>query len=461
MSKNQSNQSNNETRQWGSRFGYLMVAAGAAIGLGNIWRFPYLAYEGGGGVFLVIYILVVILMGHPMVEMETAIGRFTGKDTVSCFQKIHKKWGFAGWLANICTLFLCMYYVVVGGWVAKYAFQYIISGDFGSDKQAYYDAFTSSAVEPIVWTMILLALVSFLLYFGITNTVEKISKVMLPLLFVLLIVCGIWALFVNDNAMEGVKYYLLPDFSKFTFTTFAQAATQVLFSIGIGWGLYETLGANIPKKNNLKSDAIMVSVFDTAAAILAGFVVVPSAFSGGVDIESAGPSLVFNVMTDIFDRLAGGRFIGACFFLAILFAVISSLFSFFEIAIRTFEDNRHMSRRNATILTAVIIGAGNIFVSLGFGRLSWLKLPWIDANGFASYGLYDWLDMFTAYLLMPIGCILVCVFIAKVWGFKNYEKEVTNDGAFGHVTLFDKIRTVVLVPFFMIVILLTVFGFIK
>ena len=309
--------------------------------------------------------------------------------------------------------------------------------------------------------MLLLALVSFLLHFGITNTVEKISKVMLPLLFALLIICGIWALFVNDNAIEGVKYYLLPDFSKLALLTFCPGGTQVLFSIGIGWGLYETLGANISKENNLKSDAIMVSVFDTAAAILAGFVVVPSAFSGGVDIESAGPSLVFNVMTDIFDRLAGGRFIGACFFLAILFAVISSLFSFFEIAIRTFEDNCHMGCRNATILTAVIIGAGNIIVSLGFGKLSSLKLPWIDANGFASYGLYDWLDMFTAYLLMPIGCILVCIFIAKVWGFKNYEKEVTNDGKFGHVTMFDKIRTVFLVPFFMIVILLTVFGFIK
>ena len=142
---NQSNQNNNATRQWGSRFGYLMVAAGAAIGLGNIWRFPYLAYEGGGGVFLVVYIIVVILMGHPMVEMETAIGRYTGKDTVTCFQRIHKKWGFAGWMAVVCTTLLCMYYVVVGGWVAKYAFQYIVSGDFGSDKQAYYDQFTDLA----------------------------------------------------------------------------------------------------------------------------------------------------------------------------------------------------------------------------------------------------------------------------------------------------------------------------
>lgn len=438
-----------------------MVAAGAAIGLGNIWRFPYLAYQQGGGVFLVVYIIVVALIGHPMVQMETAIGRHTGKDTVTAFQRISKKWGFVGWMANICTLMINMYYVVVGGWVAKYAFQYIISGDFGSDKQAYYDNFTSSTVEPLIWTMIILVFVSVMLYFGITNTVEKIAKVMMPLLFILLIICGIWALIVNDNAIEGVKYYLLPDFSKFGFNTFAQAAVQVLFSVGIGWGLYVTLGANIPKENNLKSDAVMVSVFDTAAAILAGFVVVPSAFSGGVDIQSAGPSLVFNVMTDIFEKLPGGRFIGVCFFLAILFAVISSLFSFFEISIRTFEENRHLGRRNATFLTAGIIGVGNVFVSLGFGILSGVKLPWVDINGINMLGIYDWLDTFSAYLLMPIGCILVCIVIAKVWGFKNYEKEVTNNGKFGHVTLYEKILTVVVVPFFMIVILLTLFGFLK
>ena len=309
--------------------------------------------------------------------------------------------------------------------------------------------------------MMHLLFVSVLLYFGITNIVEKISKVMLPLLFALLIICGIWAFFVNENAIEGVKYYLLPDFSKFSFTTFAQAATQVLFSVGIGWGLYVTLGANIPKQNNLKSDAVMVSVFDTAAAILAGFVIVPSAFSGGVDIESAGPSLVFNVMTDIFEKLPGGRIIGFCFFLAILFAVISSLFSFFEISVRTFEDNLHMGRLKASVTTAVIVGIGNIFASLGFGLLSGVKLPWIDAGGFKTLGIYDWLDTFTAYLLMPIGCILVCIFIAKVWGFKNYEKEATNDGKFGHVNTYEKFLTVFVVPFFMIIILLTVFGFIK
>lgn len=173
--------STNQTQQWNSRFGYIMVAAGAAIGLGNIWKFPYLAYQGGGGIFLIVYIIIA-LMAHPMVEMETAIGRHTALDTVTCFERINKKWGFVGWIANICTLMISMYYVVVGGWVLKYAFQYIISGDFGSDKEAFFTNFITSPVEPILWALGLLAFVAFLMLFGITNIVEKLTKIMMPAL---------------------------------------------------------------------------------------------------------------------------------------------------------------------------------------------------------------------------------------------------------------------------------------
>lgn len=451
---------NQGTQQWNSRFGYLMVAAGASIGLGNIWKFPYLAYQGGGGIFLIVYIVIIALMAHPMVEMETAIGRHSTSDTVTCFENIDKKWGFVGWIAVICTLMINMYYVVIGGWVLKYAAQYIISGDFGSDKEAFFTNFTSSAVEPVIWALILLVFTSVMLLFGITNVVEKLSKVLLPALFVFLIVCGIWALFVTDGATEGLKYYLLPDFNKFNFSVFAQAATQVLFSVGIGWGIFTTLGANIPKSNNLRSDAIMVSVFDTLAAVLAGFVIIPSAFAAGVDVQK-GPALIFLVMTDIFSKLPGGRIIGICFFLAIIFAVISSLFTFFEIAIRTFEDKCKLGRKKGTILTAVIIGIGNIIVSLGFGALNGIQIPWLDVNGIVKYGLYDWLDCFTGYILLPLGCWLICLFIAKVWGFKEYEKELTNNGKYGRVTLYDKILTIVVVPVFMVIVILNVFGFIK
>ncbi len=455
-----SNDSNQAPRQWNSRFGYIMVAAGAAIGLGNIWKFPYLAYQGGGGIFLIIYIIIIALMAHPMVEMETAIGRHSASDTVTCFENISKKWGFVGWIANVCTLMINMYYVVVGGWVLKYAFQYIVNGDFGSDKEAYFTGFTSSTAEPIVWALILLSLVSFLLLFGITNIVERVTKVLMPALFIFLIICGIWALTVTDGAMEGLKYYLLPDFSKFNFSVFAQAATQVLFSVGIGWGIFTTLGANIPKSNNLRSDAVLVSIMDTAAAVLAGFVIIPSAFAGGVDVQK-GPSLVFLVMTDIFGKLPGGRIIGICFFLAVAFAVISSLFTFFEISVRTFEEKCRLGRIKATILTSAIIGAGNIIVSLGFGVLSGVQIPWFDITGVNYYGFYDWLDCFTGYVLLPLGCWLVCLFVAKVWGFKEYEKELTNNGQNGRLTTYDKVLTLVVVPVFMVIVILNVFGFIK
>ena len=220
-----SNNNNGQPAQWNSRFGYIMVAAGAAIGLGNIWKFPYLAYRGGGGIFLITYIIIIILMAHPMVEMETAIGRFGKSDTVTVYEKINKKWGFVGWIANICTIGINMFYVVVGGWVLKYAAQFIFSGDFGEDTSSFFNGFISEPVEPLIWSTILLAFTCFLLLFGITEIVEKVTKVIMPALFVILIFCAVYACAVTPGAVEGLKYYLLPDFKNFNFKVFADAAT--------------------------------------------------------------------------------------------------------------------------------------------------------------------------------------------------------------------------------------------
>ena len=454
------NEQQNNVGQWGSRFGYLMVAAGASIGLGNMWKFPYLAYRGGGGVFLVVYILVVLVLAKPMVEMETAIGRHSAADTVTAFEVINPKWGFVGWIGNLCTLLINFYYVVVGGWVLRYAVQFIFVGDFGENPSVFFQSFTTDPVQPVLWALLLLAFISVMLVFGITNTVEKLSKFIMPALFVLLIICGVYACTINEGAIEGLKYYLLPDFSKFTVKVFADAVTQVLFSVGIGWSLFVTLGANIPKKNNLRSDALFVSFADTAAAVLGGFVIIPSAFGAGIDVQ-AGPALIFEVMSGIFLKLPGGRIIGSFFFVALTFAVISSLFSFFEINIRTAEIKWGLGRKKGTILLAVIIGIGNVLVSLGFGPLSHWKLPWIYFGSTASYGLYDWFDCFSAYVLMPIGCILVCLFVWRVWKWKDYEKELTNDGENGKVRTWDKFCTCVTVPLCMVIVILNVFGFIK
>lgn len=448
------------TSVWGSRFGYLMVAAGAAIGLGNVWKFPYLAYRGGGGIFILVYIVIVLLMAEPMVNMETAIGRHGKADTVTVFEKINKKWGFIGWMANICTIMINFFYVVVGGWVLRYALQFIFSGDFGENPNDFFQSFISDPIQPLIYSFIVLAIVVILLLFGITNYVEKISKVMLPALFVLLIVCGVYACFAADGALEGLKYYLLPDFSKMSVKVFADAATQVLFSVGIGWGIFTTLGANVSEKNNIAKDSLMISVMDTLAAILAGFVIIPAAFGAGVDVQK-GPALLFDVMAGIFRNLPGGRLIGSLFFVALLFAVFSSLFSFIEISVRTFEIKCKLGRKKAVIASTAVIGAGNILVSLGFGPLSNVKLPWPYVTGIEYYGFYDWFDCFTAYVLLPLGCLCTCIFVGKVWGWQGYENELTANGRDGKLTKYKKLLTTIVVPVLMIVVLLNVFGVIQ
>ena len=339
--------------RWSSRFGYIMVAAGASIGLGNVWKFPYLAYRGGGGIFILVYILIVLLLAKPMVEMETAIGRHGRSDTVSVFENINKRWGFVGWMANICTIMINFFYVVVGGWVLRYAIQFILSGNFGEDPNWFYQRIISDPIQPLLYTFVVLFIVVGLLLFGITTIVEKISKVMLPLLFILLIICGFYSMFAADGAIEGLKYYLLPDLGNFSIKVFADAVTQVLFSVGIGWGIFTTLGANVPKENDIRKDALVISYMDTIAAILAGFVIIPAAFGAGVDVQK-GPALVFDVMAGIFKNLPGGRFIGSLFFIALLFAVFSSLFTFIEISVRTFEIKMKMGRKKAIFSSAIL-----------------------------------------------------------------------------------------------------------
>ena len=450
-----------KTATFGSRFGYIMVAAGAAIGLGNIWKFPYLAYRGGGGIFLLTYIVIIVLMAHPMVEMETAIGRYGKADTVTVFEKINPKWAFVGWIANLCTLLINCYYVVVGGWVLRYAVQFIVSGEFG-DVAEFYTSVISAPVSPIIYAFILLAGVMFMLLFGITEIVEKVSKVMMPALFVILIGCAIYGCATLPGAVEGLKYYLIPAPENFSFKVFADAATQVLFSVGIGWGLFTTLGANLSDTTNLKHDALIVSIMDTFAAVTAGFVVIPTAYGAGVELQ-AGPSLLFKVMTGIYAQIPGGRFIGAFFFIAVIFAVVSSLFSFFEVNVKTAEVKLGMGRKKAILVVGGLIFIGNVLVSLGWGPLSGFTLPWPSFGGVEFYNLHDWFDCFSGYVLLPLGCLLTCLFVVKGWGWEGYTKEIHKHDPQNAkpLTKFDKSLIVFFIPAFMVIVLLNVFGFLK
>lgn len=455
--------SNAKKANFGSRFGYIMVAAGAAIGLGNIWKFPYLAYGGGGGAFVVVYIVLCFLLGHPIVEMESAIGRYARTNAIDAYGVINKRWKFAGVVNVICTVMIDMYYIIVSGYVLKYAVDFIVGSEFGPDSATYYTNFISEPVEPLIYAGILMIIVVVLLSFGITELVEKVTKVIMPLLFVLLIVCGVWALFISEGAIDGLKFYAIPDWSKFTWKAFSDACMQVMFSVGIGWAIFTTLGASVSDNNNLRKDSTWVTICDTTVALTAGFVIIPSVVGAGSKM-TAGPSLIFLAMTDIFGKFPGGRLIGFFFFTALIFAVLSTFFTVLEIPVKCVEEKCKISHRKATVLVAAVIFAGGIICSLsqGNGLLSGVRLPWWNySSGVIYYNIYDWVDSFSGYILLPLGCLLTTIYACKVWGYAEYEKELTKNGRDGKLSLFDKVIITVVVPVLTMIVILNCFGFIQ
>ena len=446
-----------------SRFGYIMVAAGAAIGLGNIWKFPYLAYNGGGGAFVVVYIILCIVLGHPVVEIETAIGRYAKTNPIDAFGVIHKKWKWIGWVNVLCTLLIDMYYVIVSGYVLRYAVIFLTGSGFGSNYETFYQNFISDPLEPLVYAAILMLVTLLILSTGLTESVEKISKIIMPLLFVFLIVCGIWALLISENAMAGLRFYFVPDFSKFTWKTFCDACMQVMFSISIGWGVFTTLGASLSDQSSIRRDSIWVTLCDTAVAIIAGFVIIPSVVASGSNMTT-GPSLVFLAMPEIFAKFPGGRWIGFVFFTALVFAVISTYFTILEVPIKTLSEKAKISHDNAAVIISILIFIGGIFCSFsqGTGLLSHIQLPWWTyGTGVLYYNIYDWVECFSGYVLLPLGCLLTTIYCIRVWGLREYEKELTKNGRDGKFSLYDLFVINFVIPILTIIVILNCFGFIQ
>ena len=288
-----------QTANFGSRFGYVMVAAGAAIGLGNIWKFPYLAYGGGGGAFIAIYLVFVILLGRPVAEMENAIGRYARTNAIDAYGVVNPKWKFVGAIQVLCTVMIDMYYIIVSGYVLKYAIMFLRGANFGGDNAAFYMDFISDPVEPLIYAILIMMFTIIMLLKGMTEWVEKVTKVIMPMLFGLLLVCGIWALFKIDGAAEGLKFLFIPNFANLTWKVVADACMQVMFSVGIGWTIFVTVAANMQDSANIRKDSTLVCLCDTLVAVTAGFVIIPSVVGSGMDM-TAGPSLIFLAMTEIF-----------------------------------------------------------------------------------------------------------------------------------------------------------------
>ncbi len=414
---------NNQTGKRSSfsgKIGFVLSAAGASVGLGNIWRFPYLAAKYGGGIFLLIYIILALTFGYSMIIAETSIGRMSGKSPVGAYHSFGKsKWlSFGGWINAIIPLLIVPYYSVIGGWVIKYLFGYICGN--GSDLAAdgYFGTFISDGVSTEVCFIIFALITLGIIFAGVRNGIERVSKIMMPILVVLSVIIAIYSV-TRPGALAGVKYFLVPNLENFSWMTVVSAMGQMFYSLSIAMGILITFGSYMKKDVSIEDSTRNVEVFDTAIAIMAGLMIIPAvfAFSGGdPNTLQAGPSLMFITIPKVFDSMGLGTAVGILFFLLVLFAAITSSIALTESAVSTFEDELGWGRRQSTILVGVImLGLGSLS-SLGYGPLASVKIIGMQ--------FLDFFDFLTNSVMMPIAAIAICLLVSRVIGLKAIEDEV-------------------------------------
>lgn len=407
-----------------SKMGFVLAAAGSAVGLGNLWRFPYLAAKYGGGIFLLVYLILAVTFGFTLMITEIAIGRKTGVSAIGAFEKLDKRFGFVGVLACVVPFIITPYYCVIGGWVIKYLVTFLTGQVSNAAGDEFFTGFISEAVSPVLWFAVFILLTAVIVILGVEKGIEKASSLMMPLLVVLII--GVCAFCITrPGAMEGVKYYLLPDFSKFSATTVLAAMGQLFYSMSLAMGIMITYGSYMKKDSNLETSVRQIEIFDTAIAFLAGLLIVPSVFvfSGGDEAAlGKGPSLMFITLPKVFNDMTMGGVIGTVFFLLVLFAALTSSISLMETNVSIIRDKLGWSRKKSTIIITVYVLVVGSLVSLGFGPLSFVKI--------IGLGLLDFFDFISNSVLMPIVAILTCVCVGHFLGTKVVSDEVELNGTF-------------------------------
>ena len=412
------------------KIGFVLAAAGSAVGLGNIWRFPYLAAKYGGGIFLLVYLILAVTFGFALMCAEIAIGRKTGQSAINAFGTLNKKYKFIGVLASVIPAIILPYYSVIGGWVSKYLAVFVSGGIHDAAADGYFEGFISKPVEPIGWFLLFIGLTALVVLLGVEKGIEKVSKVMMPVLVVLTLFIAVYAMFM-PGAWEGVKYYVTPDFSKFSATTVLAAMGQLFYSMSLAMGIMITYGSYMKKDVNLEKSVRQIEIFDTGIAFLAGLMIIPSvfAFSGGD--ESAlgkGPGLMFITLPKVFESMKGGSFIGALFFLLVLFAALTSSISLMETVVSIVRDKFGWERKRTclgVLIFSIVLGLPS---SLGFGVLGNITL-----NGMS---ILDMFDFVSNSILMPIVALFTCIFVGYVLKPKALIEEIEVSAPFKAKTLF-------------------------
>ena len=387
------------------KLGFVFAAAGSAVGLGNLWRFPYLAAKYGGGIFILVYLVLALTLGFTLMLTEIAIGRKTGNSAVAAFQKLDKRFGFVGYLACIVPFIITPYYCVIGGWVIKYLAAFVTGQVSTAAKDNYFTSFIAAPIEPIIWFLIFALLTAVVVIIGVQKGIEKASTIMMPILVVLIVGICIFCV-TRPGALEGVKYYLLPDFSAFSPTTVLAAMGQLFYSMSLAMGIMITYGSYMKKDTDLRGSVRQIEIFDTAIAILAGLMIVPSVFvfsGGSEEALGKGPSLMFITLPKVFESMRLGGLIGAAFFILVLFAALTSAISLLETNVSIVCDKLHWNRKKGTIIVSIYVIIMGCIISLGFGPLSFITI--------IGLGLLDFFDFISNSILMPIVALLTCISI--------------------------------------------------
>ena len=451
-----------------SSIGFVLAAAGSAVGLGNIWRFPYLAAKDGGGLFLVVYIVLALTFGFTMLVTEVAIGRKTKQSSLTAYGKLHKKSGWIGGIATLVPFMILPYYSIIGGWVLKYCVVFCTGQGVEATPDGYFTGFITGYAEPIVYTFIFLAAVGLVIFIGVNKGIESLSKILMPVLLIIVIAIAVFSLTIQGaegrTGMDGFAKYVIPNVEgmgfKDVFTVVMDAMGQLFYSISVAMGIMVTYGSYFKDESNLMKSVNRIEIFDTAVAFLAGVMIIPAvfAFMGDEGLQSAGPGLMFVALPKVFAAMGWiGNIVGAVFFVMVFFAALTSAISIFEAVVSSFMDKLNWTRRKSTIVEGIVAITLGVLICLGYNALYFeLPLP----NGTTAQ-LLDLFDYLSNNIFMPVVAIGTCILIGWIVKPKVIIDETTKNGEkFGRKTLYI-VMIKFIAPVLLFLLLLGSFGVFK
>lgn len=419
--------------------GFVLAAAGSAVGLGNIWRFPYLVAKDGGGLFLVIYLILALTFGFTLLTTEVAIGRKTKQSPLTAYSKLHPKWGWLGVIACLVPVIIMPYYNVIGGWVVKYFWAYLTGDVANMATEGYFGGFISGEIEPIITMVIFLAVVAFVVFRGVDKGIESFSKIIMPILIILVVGISVFSLTLNYTDAEGVTrtgwegflIYIIPNFDGLTvkqfFSVLLDATGQLFFSLSVAMGIMIAYGSYVKDDSNLLKSVSQIEIFDTGVAFLAGVMIIPAVFvfMGREGMAASGPSLMFVSLPKVFEAMgSAGNIIGCMFFAMVLFAALTSAVSVMEAVVASLMDKFGWSRIKAAAVETIVALIGGIIVCFGYNKWYFeLTLP-TGAVG----QILDIMDYISNNVLMPIVAIATCILIGWILKPQTIINEVEKNG---------------------------------